>query len=216
VTATYPSRSGLRECRLYRFWVLHPLTGEEVLGYIGETGRQPFERLLEHLATQPWFDTVVRWEVDGAVFYGKAAVEAAEAEAIRAELPLYNYEHNLDNPLRIEVWRAKEQRRNRDRQQGRALWAPKDTRTKAAPSGPRTPVRRRWKPWQKALFGWSMGWLASFVAAWITLVWRTDFPVVWHGARAAAIIAGASCLLAWLGFTRRGRRVRRAVRRFFR
>ena len=103
-----------RECALYRFWVRHPVTGKRVLGYIGETVRMPLVRLLEHVNEQPWSDTILAWEVDPGVYRGKPAVLAAEKAAIESERPLYNYEHNLGNPDRVEVWRAREQRLARD------------------------------------------------------------------------------------------------------
>lgn len=122
MTSVLPTPTDTRDCHLYRFWVRHPLTGRRVLGYVGETVRQPFVRLMEHIGDQPWADTILGWEVDEVVYTGKAAVLEAEAAAIRAERPLYNYRENLDNPLRVEIWRAKEQRRARDDAGGRPRW----------------------------------------------------------------------------------------------
>lgn len=106
--------SDRRDCALYRFWVRHPATGRRVLGYIGETARMPFQRLMEHVYDKPWADTIIGWEVDGTTYAGKAAVVAAEEAAIRAEKPLYNHEFNLDNPNRVEKWRAVKQRQARE------------------------------------------------------------------------------------------------------
>lgn len=168
MTATYPTRQQARECRLYRFYVTHPVTGQVVLGYVGETGRLPFERLLEHLATQPWFDTVVRWEVDPRVFHGKQAVLDAESAAIRAEQPLYNVKGNERNQRRIPPPTAIRQRRARDAAKRGPRWVHPDDR------GPRTqPVRsttRRarpaWKSWQKAMIWWPGTWLGTTLTGW--------------------------------------------------
>lgn len=209
MTAVYPPRAGVRECRLYRFWVTHPLTGEVVLGYIGETGRQPFERLLEHLATQPWFDTVVRWEIDEQIFWGKAAVEAAEAAAIHAELPLYNYEHNLDNPRRIEIWRAKEQRWARDAQQGRRPWTPAPDRNgggaRRPPSRPKV-VRRQWSSRRKHLTGLAVAVAVLTIVGWSVRAYCAELSEPWWcGVPAGAL---AATVWAWSGcpVTKRGRR----------
>ena len=207
MTATYPARRGVRECRLYRFWVQHPVTGETVLGYIGETGRQPFERLLEHLATQPWFDTVVRWEVDPQVYWGKQAVLEAEAAAIRTERPLYNYEGNLSNPYRIEIWRAKEQRLARDAQRNRQPWEPRGKATPPAPAPVR--ARRRWRPWQKS----AVVCLAVVLAGWVGLVWRFDFAVWWQPPAWSAGAVTAARLWWRLGRPIRPRTWRRQIRR---
>lgn len=113
MTATAQQYTDRRECALYRFWVRHPVTGKVVLGYIGETGRLPFVRLMEHVLAQPWADTIVRWEVDPTTYWGKPAVEAAEKTAIEQERPLYNVEHNMGNPDRIKPWEAVAQRQAR-------------------------------------------------------------------------------------------------------
>jgi hypothetical protein len=187
VTATYPPRTGLRPCRLYRFYVTHPLTGEIVLGYVGETGRQPFERLLEHLATQPWFDTVVRWEVDPQIFYGKDAVLRAEAAAIRAERPLYNVAGNERNRHRIIPPDAIRQRRARDAQQGAARWvhpADRDAARSSVRSVPRRPLRR----WQKYAIGWASAWAFTTVSCWI-------FALVKHLGTVGHTLAGSALVL---------------------
>lgn len=209
MTIVHPARGDVRECSLYRFWVRHPLTGQVVLGYIGETGRQPFERLLEHLATQPWFDTVVRWEVDERVFYGKAAVEAAEAAAIRAELPLYNYEYNLDNPQRIEIWRAKEQRWARDAQRGRRAWAPAANSVAAAPARPRGKPAVKAKPWssrRKHLTGVGVAWLASMILGWTLRAYYAELTEQWWWGIPAAALTVTVWVWSGCPVTKRGRR----------
>lgn len=223
MTSTLPPRAQLQDCRLYRFWVTHPLTGEVVLGYIGETVRQPFERLLEHLATQPWFDTVVRWEVDEQVFAGKPAVLAAEAAAIRAERPLYNVKENMGNPVRVKPWEAVAQRRRRDDEAGRPRWVqPADTgprtSTKPAPARPSTVRASRRGPssrWQVAagcaVTGWAlMAWMLWTRAGHAT--WGTQEGRAWFSAVAPLVMLGWG---AWFG-PRVWRRMCRRVRRWFR
>jgi hypothetical protein len=166
-----PSSVDLRDCRLYRFWVEHPVTGEEVLGYIGETVRQPVERMMEHLRDQPWFDTVTRWERDPQIFVGKPAVLEAERQAIRAEKPLYNVRENERNEERIPPPLAIRQRRARDAQRNAPRWVhPADRGDLPGPAPDRaSPVRQRrssgWRPWQRRLVGWGSAWLGSTAAA---------------------------------------------------
>ncbi|QKW15406.1 hypothetical protein [Verrucosispora sp. NA02020] len=116
MTAVQPPRVDQRDCALYRFWVRHPETGERVLGYVGETARLPFQRLMEHIYQQPWADTILAWEVDDTVYAGKAAVLAAEKATVEAEKPLYNVEWNRGNPDRIIPPVAQRQRNARDPQ----------------------------------------------------------------------------------------------------
>ena len=124
MTETIRSATGQRECRLYRFYGWDPRTGytTKTLIYVGETGRQPFERLMEHIDAQPWADTITSWEVDDEVFAGKPAVLAAETAAIRGERPLYNVKGNMANPVRVKPWEAVAQRHRRDDEAGRPRW----------------------------------------------------------------------------------------------
>jgi hypothetical protein len=208
---TQVERPRLKVCRLYRFYVTHPLTGETVLGYVGETGRQPFERLLEHLATQPWFDTVVRWEVDPEVFSGKQAVWAAERAAIAAERPLYNYEHNLANPLRVEIWRAKEQRWARDDAARTARWTGPDVRTSPSPrimSERRLSTTRKWSAMQVRRCLWSSLWVVIWAGLSVWLARTGQFGTWKTSALYGCLASTGLCmwLLAGCPLTRRGRR----------
>lgn len=187
-----PQEADLRECRLYRFYGWDPGTNytTKTLIYIGETWREPFDRLMEHVARQPWADTIAGWEVDDRIYYGKEAVTAAERAAVEAEQPLYNDEFNRGNPARIELEEAKAQRWARDDAKGVPPWRPGSSRTMYrrgwevpapdnAPTRPygsvqapaRTaPVRQRrpeWKPWQKRLTGWGCTWLALTITGWV-------------------------------------------------
>lgn len=111
-----------RDCALYYIDALDPTTNYTTVrrnAYIGETGREPFIRFMENLYEQPFGDTIVGMpRVDPRVFPSKRAVWAAEEEAIKRLRPLYNYEHNLDNPERIPIPVARRQRAERDRSGG--------------------------------------------------------------------------------------------------
>ena len=175
-----------RDCHVYRFYVRDPGTNyqSKVLGYVGETARLPFARLMEHIKDQPWADTIVGWEVDDAVYAGKEAVLAAERAAVERELPLYNYEFNLGNPHRIEIWKAKEQRAARDTAAGKKPWqAGERGRAYQAPAPRPAPVRRpprapqreafrppslppRWRRARNRAAAWVGAWLVVAGALW--------------------------------------------------
>jgi hypothetical protein len=158
----------LRDCRLYRFYVTHPVTGVVVLGYVGETVRVPLRRLMEHIESQPWSDTVVRWEVDPEVFVGKSAVLKAERATVEVELPLYNYEWNQGNPHRVPIPEARRQREARDSARGvqspswdRPLVASARSGVAARKPSARPSVRETGTP--------PGGWLVGSVGAWPVL-----------------------------------------------
>lgn len=209
--------AGQRDCALYRFWVSHPDTGQRALGYIGETARMPFQRLMEHIYDQPWADTIIAWEVDQAVYPGKEAVWAAERAAIEAERPLYNIEHNRENPSRIRPWVAVAQRQAR--QPG---WEPpvKGARVPRQRTARRTPARRQqptpalarwWQRHRTTVTAWAGLWLTLWALTW----WLgADAWSGWDEPRNAAV--GASIVWAGLGYVRlraTDRRPRRRTRR---
>ncbi|HLL69040.1 MAG TPA: hypothetical protein VK453_25495 [Micromonosporaceae bacterium] len=178
--------AGARDCHLYRFYVRDPRTNYQTktLGYIGETVRAPFARLMEHIKAQPWADTIVGWEVDDAVYAGKDAVLEAERAAVEAERPLYNYEWNLDNPERVEIWKAKEQRAARDAAAGKQTWqpgerdrayrapAPRSAPARRPPREPRREVLRpptlppRWRRRRNEAAAWTAAWLVLAGTLW--------------------------------------------------
>lgn len=188
-----------RDCRLYRFYGLDPRTNytTKTLLYIGETVRQPFDRLLEHLRDQPWFDTVTSWEVDDRVFAGKDAVLAAELAAIQAERPLYNVKGNEENRLRIRPWEAQAQRARRDAEAGRAPWTPPRRETVAAPQrrAPRRPRRRvaSLRAWQVTAACWVGAWLLLAAMLWDALGGWQVSPTV----RAWTTLLGPLAALSW-------------------
>lgn len=92
------------------FWV-------DVLLYIGQTGRRPFRRLIEHVADQPWAHLMRCWETDPRVWLSEPDVLAAEKAAIRSERPRFNVQWN-DGPRgsanrRGPRWRARRRWRAR-------------------------------------------------------------------------------------------------------
>lgn len=200
MTTVEPAGLNVRECRLYRFYVEHPLTGQEVLGYVGETIREPFERLLEHVRDQPWIDTVTRWERDPRVFGSKAEVLAAEAAAIAAERPLYNVLGNEGNPLRIPPPEAIRQRRQRDLEQGRPRWQHPDDRMMArgnvrTMAESRVSVPRRWSAPQVKCCLWSVTWALLTVVSWAGQR-HYDLAGTWQQHLLSASLA-ALILLGW-------------------
>lgn len=213
-----PSMDG-RDCSLYRFIVRDPNTDYTTrrLGYVGETVRMPLDRLLEHVRDQPWADTIVGWEVDDAVYPGKAAVLAAERAAVEEERPLYNHEWNLGNPDRIEIWQAHRQRAARDAAKGASTPRPYQ-----APARPRPAVdrrsepraeRRRAEPWprvrlsrrQRRTLAWTGTWLVASAALWWA---QSRWPAPWSGWWRLGVAAAAPLLVVWWweGLSRRRRR----------
>jgi hypothetical protein len=219
-------RDDRRDCALYRIMVVHPVTGKVVLGYIGETGRMPFTRFMEHLYDQPWGDTIVGHpHVDPRVFASKAEVLAAEEAAVLAEKPLYNIDYQKGAPHQIPQWTAREQRAERDRQRGTVTpdWAAKGTgalpRT-AASSARRPRLSPRWRRRRDWAIGLSAGWLAGTLLLWwadaaqaaVNLPGRT-YPIAAlaltgllpasrlrrrRDAKAAVAVLTVACVLLWL------------------
>lgn len=191
-------RDDRRDCALYRIMVVHPVTGKVVLGYIGETGRMPFTRFMEHLYDQPWGDTIVGHpHVDPRVFAGKAQVLAAEEAAVLAEKPLYNIEWQKGARHAIPQWTAREQRAERDRKRGTVTpdWAAKGT-TPAAPrarsaawSARRSRLSPRWRRRRNWAAGLAAGWLVVTLLLW------------WAVSAAAVHVPGRTYPIAALALT---------------
>ncbi len=205
-----PSASGVdrRDCALYRFWVRHPATGRVVLGYVGETVRMPFVRLMEHIYDQPWADTIVRWEVDSTTYSGKAAVLAAEKAAIERERPLYNVEWNMGNPLRVKPWEAVAQRQAREpgwQPPVKKTRVPRQRRTATAASAPTAAAGRvwEWTPERIRVAAWAAGWLlVAVVVGWQA----ASGPVATAG---DGLAYGAGTATAAVGLLLPGKRRRR-------
>lgn len=198
----------LRDCRLYRFWVAHPDAGRRVLGYVGETVRVPFARLMEHIAAQPWADLMIAWEVDGRTFPGKEAVLTAERSAVEIERPLFNVEFNRSNPHRITREQATAQRWARDDAAARPRWTPQPQRGATGPIGQQPAGRqsagRQWKPWQIKVALWAAALVLLWLGFWrLTVELGATFD---HGAGIGGV--GSAALLIW-GIRRRPARCRR-------
>jgi hypothetical protein len=68
--------------------------------YLGQTTR-PDLRIRQHEADKAWAREVSRWRVERRRYRSESAVLRAEAAAIRVERPLFNIEHNEENPGRV-------------------------------------------------------------------------------------------------------------------
>ncbi|WP_307934740.1 hypothetical protein [Salinispora arenicola] len=95
------------------------------VGYIGQSRQTAWQREQQHRASQPFSDLIV-----GGAFvleegqWDDATLDAREQWWIRhgasvvpggpRQRPRYNYDHNLTNPARIEIFRAQQHRRTRE------------------------------------------------------------------------------------------------------
>lgn len=194
-------------CHLYRFWVRHPATGQKALGYIGETARHPFTRLMEHIYSQPWADTIVGWDMDEYPYPDKSAVLAAERRAILAESPLYNVEHNGANPYRIPPPVAQEQAAAR--RAGRPQPVPRQraaTRPAARFTG-RVATRPAWLPSKRTLRRVARNRFAQATGAWLLVTAATS--VLLTSLQAGAVTSSVLMGIAVAGRSKGRRRRRR-------
>jgi hypothetical protein len=179
--------TSVRVYRLYRFY-----RADGVLLYIGQTGRLPLARLIEHLYEQQWAHEIARWEVDPQVWHAEAEVLAAEEVAIKAEKPLRNWTHN-EGPHR--------------------QWQPKVAEYRHP--GRRPTVEPRMDPKAKRGLAWMSAWFAAFATVWLLLAlavgphwhlpWR-EWPIL-----AAGLCAEPLVFLARAGGRRRTRTLRRTL-----
>lgn len=104
-----------------------------VYDYIGQTVRGLDVREAEHVDDKPWADLIAgpAEEIERGL-WDKTTRDLKEVAAIHVLRPRFNYDHNLDNPDRIEIWRQRELRHARDRAAGRPLWLPVEERTAEA------------------------------------------------------------------------------------
>lgn len=111
----------------------HRGTPRIVHDYVGQTVRGVDVRHGEHAEDKPWEDLIVGpAEIVEQGLWDKQTRDLKEVAAIHVLKPRFNYEHNLDNPHRIKMWRQVELRHARDRAIGRADWVPLEQRTAAA------------------------------------------------------------------------------------
>jgi hypothetical protein len=195
--------NGRRTGIVYGIRVIHPLTGQIVLGYVGQTRQRLRAREGQHRDDQPWSDTIVGEAfVIAQGMWNKAELDWYEQVCIQRMLPLYNIDHNRANPYRIKPWDAIAQRQARE-----PGWTP--NRRPATPYPRFAPyIGWGWKQWRRVVL----------VAIWLTLacllwwagadVWRGwDGPL--YGGIGSTVVVVAS-LLAWrLQRPKRRRRRRR-------
>lgn len=176
-----------------------------VVGYIGQSVQTVKQREDQHRADQPFGNIICggSWVIEEG-FWTQDELDARERHYIRhgavlvpgqpAQRPVYNYEFNLDNPRRIEKWRAVEHRHLRE-----PGWQP---------SAGRVDVQETGVDW--AGRGW---WLARRPVTWWTLaavvfaLWVGSLPRAtwWDGAVYAACITSTVAGLR-MPRRRRGRR----------
>lgn len=104
--------------RLYRAWgdlpresglrrrILSWLLGDwQQLLYIGITSRTAVARWAEHCGDKQWAPDIACWERDPRVWHSEGEVRAAERAAIISERPVWNVEHNGNNPGAVRMRR---------------------------------------------------------------------------------------------------------------
>jgi hypothetical protein len=104
-----------------------------VWDYVGQTVREVEVREGEHVDDKPWADVIAGRPVTIAEgMWDKAERDRQEIAHIHKIKPRFNYDHNLENDERIEIWRQVELRHARDDAAHRARWIPLELRTELA------------------------------------------------------------------------------------
>jgi hypothetical protein len=196
---------------VYGIRTLDPENGAIVLGYVGQTFQALADREAQHREDQPWSDLIVDEAfVIACGWWTCAEIDAAEALYIRALRPTYNFEHNLDNPQRVPIWVARQQREQRDAVAGRAPWVPphrpdarRPRRTTVQPR--RRPARRRWPRPVRRLAWRAIVWLTLAATIFAAEPMSTPFATA---AGSSVVLASAVMALPLLGRRRRRRRRR--------
>jgi hypothetical protein len=97
--------------------------------YVGQTRQKGRARESQHRDDKPYEDLIVgSAHVLEQGMWTDEELDEREVYWIRRLRPRMNYEHNLDNPHRIEIWRQKEQRWVRDDAASRPRWVPLERR----------------------------------------------------------------------------------------
>jgi hypothetical protein len=158
---------GERPCvwLLYRFW---DKFGR--LLYIGQTRQDAIERWMQHVKTQPWAYLIRRMEADPLEFSSEAEVRVAERNAIHAELPFCNKEHNLGNPNR---WVFDEHPVRVQRRGGRTVRQPLAPVRRRLWTGERAGVAATAVIWLgvAGTFSWDLGSIRLGPVAAVLLFW---------------------------------------------
>ena len=132
------------------YWIWHR---DGRLGWIGQSHRMPIDRCLEHLRRAGYGPLIGSWAIGPDDYDTEDDVLAAERAAIHEHAPLWNRQHNMDNPLREDVIPIKMP----PREPQRRPWRPGDRRRARRPG--RRQVRDRRTPWP--LIGITLIWLAG-------------------------------------------------------
>lgn len=146
---TQTARRGLRRPgAVYGINLLDPQTMTVRIDYVGQTRQRGRAREMQHRDSQPWEDLIVGSPLVLAEgVWTDDELDAQEQAMIRRIMPRMNYEYNLHNPRRIEIWRQREQRWARDDAANRPRWVPLEGRQVGGLLGqpvgiPVNPVRR--------------------------------------------------------------------------
>lgn len=94
-----------RESGLWRRFLAWLLGGWQQLLYVGITGRTAMARWAEHIGDKSWAPDIAVLERDRRVWSSEEDVRAAERAAIIAERPVWNVEHNGNNPGAVRIRR---------------------------------------------------------------------------------------------------------------
>lgn len=129
---------------VYGINLLDPATRAVRMDYVGQTRQKGRAREMQHRDDKPWEDLIVGSMVVLAEgVWTDTELDRQEQAAIRRIRPRMNYEHNLRNPERVEIWRQKELRWARDDAAGRPRWRPVEERPAGGLPGQTPPVARR-------------------------------------------------------------------------
>lgn len=193
----------LREYRLYRFF-----DDAGRLLYVGITGRQTLERLLEHVRSKGWAPDMACWERDPRIWHTEAEVLAVEKATIVTERPVHNVAHNGNNPGRPAA-----------RQQSvRADPTATPRRTASGPSLWSRFWSTRFGRWLLAKLTYAgkvaAAWAALALTAWIAvavLAVKVGSPMPWQDSAGAGGFLACAAVGAWA--VRRSNRKTRQTRR---
>lgn len=204
-----------------------PMPGQVEVGYIGKSVQTVKEREDQHRACQPFGDLIVggSWTIEEG-YWTAAQLDAKERHYIRAgavlvpgqapQRPVYNYDHNTDNPGRIKVWRAEQHRQAREpgwvRPAKGSSWVPRQRSAApppvAATSRPGWLRRQWWTRPRRIAAAWSALWLLlAGVVGWFGA--SGEVATGWDGAWVGAGVASTTVGRLMPPWRRRVRRRRR-------
>lgn len=114
-----------RPAIVYAYSCIDPITGKrEPWVYIGQTRQLLIARNNQHLGVegykgkkakgQPWSDLYPEVRVVAEFKCPDVVLDLVEQFYIKWKKPVYNYTHNLNNPRRIPLYQAQQDRKARD------------------------------------------------------------------------------------------------------